>query len=140
MIPSATRADVLAHVTAVLDELSAAQLEELATGRARLVFRSEAGARSSRLVAPRRSDTDVSAAVETINQLTGPAEVAGYLHRQRFTVPVLREIARALGPTVYGCRPQQGRADPRHRRRHSGFPHPFRGDVRRGVGLRDISR
>lgn len=102
MIPSTTRADVLAHVTAVLDQLSAAQLEDLATGRGRLVFRSEAGAgaRSSRPDAPRRSDTDVSAAVETINQLTGPAEVAGYLHRQRFTVPVLREIARALGPTV----------------------------------------
>jgi hypothetical protein len=100
VIPSATRADVLAHVTAVLDQLSAAQLEDLATGRGRLVFRSGAGARSSRPDAPRRRDTDVSAAVETINQLTGPAEVAGYLHRRRFTVPVLREIARALGPTV----------------------------------------
>ena len=35
-----------------------------------------------------------------INRLTSPAAVADYLARERFTVPVLREIARALGPTV----------------------------------------
>ena len=35
-----------------------------------------------------------------INQLDRPGAVAEYLHRERFTVPMLREIARALGPTV----------------------------------------
>ena len=100
MIPSTTRADVLAHVTAVLDQLSAAQLDDLATGRGRLVFRSETGTRPARQETPHRGKTDVAIAVESINQLTGVAEVAGYLQQQRFTVPVLREIARALGPTV----------------------------------------
>jgi hypothetical protein len=94
-----TRAAVLAHVTAVLDELSSAQLEDLAAGRGRLVFRAESGARSRR-PGVESAATDVSAAVAEINRLTSPAAVAGYLERERFTVPVLRQIARALGPTV----------------------------------------
>ena len=48
MSTSTTRAAVLAHVTAVLDELSSAQLEDLAAGRGRLLFRAEWGARSRR--------------------------------------------------------------------------------------------
>ena len=100
MTRSTTRAAVLAHVTAVLDELSTAQLEDLAAGRGRLVFRPESGPRS------RRADAELSGrhrgplAVAEINRLTSPAAVADYLERERFTVPVLREIARALGPTV----------------------------------------
>ena len=91
---------MLAHVTAVLDGLTGEQLADLAAGRGRLVFRQEAGGRPRRPDAPRSAATDVSSAVAEINQLTSPAEVAGFLARQRFTVPVLREIARALGPTV----------------------------------------
>jgi hypothetical protein len=98
--PSATRDAVLAHVTAVLDGLSSAQLDDLAAGRGRLVFRPETGGRPRRLEPSPRTGSDVSTAVAEINQLSCPAEVAGYLQRERFTVPVLREIARALGPTV----------------------------------------
>jgi hypothetical protein len=97
---SATRAAVLAHVTAVLDELSSAQLEDLAAGRGRLVFRPDVGTRTRRPEPARSTAADVSAAVAEINRLTRPAEVARYLAEQRFTVPALREIARALGPTV----------------------------------------
>jgi hypothetical protein len=42
------------------------------------------------------------APVAEINRLISPAAVADYLERERFTVPVLRQIARALGPTVSG--------------------------------------
>jgi hypothetical protein len=98
--PAATREAVLAHVTAVLAELSSAQLDDLAAGRGRLVFRPETAARTRRLEPPPPAGADVSAAVAEINLLSCPAEVADYLQRERFTVPVLREIARALGPTV----------------------------------------
>ncbi len=98
--PAINRDAVLAHVTAVLDELTSTQLEDLAAGRGRLVFRSEATARSRRPDAPRSAATEVAVAVSDINGLTCPAEVAAYLDGQRFTVPVLREIARGLGPTV----------------------------------------
>ena len=44
---------------------------------------------------------DIEAAVADINGFTKPGEVADYLQsRAEFTVPVLKEIARALGPTV----------------------------------------
>lgn len=98
MTGSGTRTAVLAHVTAVLDGLSSTQLEDLAAGRGRLVFRPEPVVRVRRQEA--RPADDITAAVAEINRLTSPAEVAAYLLRQRFTVPVLREIARALGPTV----------------------------------------
>jgi hypothetical protein len=94
-----TRAAVLAHVTAVLDELSTAQLEDLAAGRGRLVFRPETGPRNRRADAE-LSGTQVTLAVTEINGLTSPAAVADFLARERFTVAVLREIARNLGPTV----------------------------------------
>ena len=94
------RAAALAHVGAVLDELSTAQLQDLAAGRGRLVFRSDPGARSRRPEPVPSGSTDVATAVSEIGGLTSTSEVAGYLVRQRFTVPVLREIARGLGPTV----------------------------------------
>ncbi len=100
MTGSATRDVVVAQVTAVLDELSSAQLEDLVAGRGRLVFQPDTAARSRRPDPRRPTVNDVSAAVAEINRLTSPAEVSGYLERQRFTVPVLREITRALGPTV----------------------------------------
>ena len=81
MSTSTTRAAVLAHVTAVLDELSSAQLEDLAAGRGRLVFRAESGARSRRPGVGPTAATEVSAAVTEINRLTSPAAVADYLER-----------------------------------------------------------
>ena len=100
MTSPTTRAAVLAHITAVLDELSTAQLEDLAAGRGRLVFRPETGPRSRRADAELSTGTQVSLAVAEINGLTSPAAVADFLARERFTVAVLREIARSLGPTV----------------------------------------
>ena len=43
---------------------------------------------------------DVAAAVERINALPTPAAVEEYLKDRRFTVSVLKQVARALGPTV----------------------------------------
>ncbi len=45
---------------------------------------------------------DITSVVERINACTSSVEVAAYLDGldTRFTVPVLREIARAIGPTV----------------------------------------
>lgn len=45
---------------------------------------------------------DIASVVERINACTSSVEVAAYLDGldARFTVPVLREIARAIGPTV----------------------------------------
>jgi hypothetical protein len=45
---------------------------------------------------------DIAAVVERINACTSSVEVGAYLDGldARFTVPVLREIARAIGPTV----------------------------------------
>ena len=97
---SATRAAALAQLTALLDELTPAQLNDLVAGRGRLVFRPAGGARPRRPEPEPVAGTDVSSAVVEINRLTSPGEVAGYLERQRFTVSMLREIARALGPTV----------------------------------------
>jgi hypothetical protein len=50
----------------------------------------------------RPSAVDVAAAVADINRFTTPGEVATYLRENdaRFTVPVLKAIARGLGPTV----------------------------------------
>lgn len=96
---AADRPELRAHVEAVLGELSATQLDDLVNGRGRLVFQPR-GPRG------RRGDTtpspgfDASTAVSEIRRLDRPGLVAGYLREQGFTVPMLREIARALGPTV----------------------------------------
>ncbi|MCW2718727.1 MAG: hypothetical protein QOG20_2340 [Pseudonocardiales bacterium] len=95
----------LRHATGVLNSLTPEQLADLAAGRARLVFRPEPPAtrRTRRPVTPEpERSSDVATAVETINRLADPAEVDDYLRRHdgRFTLPVLREIARGLGPTV----------------------------------------
>ena len=104
MSTSTTRAAVLAHVTAVLDELSqhAAGGSRRGPGPAG-VPGGEPGPAAGAPAPEAAAGTDVSAAVAEINRLTSPAEVADYLERERFTVPVLREIARALGPTVSGA-------------------------------------
>ncbi len=99
MTPLSPLAAALQQATAVLEALTPAQLEDLVTGRGRLEFRP---ARSARRPAKTPTGVDVAREVEEINDLTTPAEIADYLIRNdaRFTVPVLKEIARALGPTV----------------------------------------
>lgn len=129
----------VARATALVESLAPHELEELATGRATLVYR-PAEVQIERQLADRqladhrlagqlaehlehreamptprahrtaRRDTgrravlgiDITGVVERINGCGTSAEVASYLNGldARFTVPVLREIARALGPTV----------------------------------------
>ena len=98
--PSAVREAALAQVSAMLNELTSSQWEDLAAGRGRLVFRAASGSRARRADPTDPAGTGLAAAVAEINRLTSPSEVAGYLREQRFTAPVLRDIARALGPTV----------------------------------------
>jgi hypothetical protein len=49
---------------------------------------------------------DVTADVAAIHRCATPEEVRAHLAERRFTVPVLRQLARALGPTV----PASGRS------------------------------
>lgn len=98
--PAALEAAAMQQFAAVLDELTAAQLEDLVAGRGRLVFRANVVGTSRPRRAATPADAGVTGAVEEINGLTTPTEVADYLHRRRFTTRVLKEIARALGPTV----------------------------------------
>jgi hypothetical protein len=91
----------LRQASAFLDTLTPEQLDDLAAGRARLELRPQVP--TARRARPEASSSaDVTAAVETINQLADPSEVDDYLRRHdaRFSLPVLKEIARGLGPTV----------------------------------------
>ncbi|GAA1180053.1 hypothetical protein [Pseudonocardia alaniniphila] len=95
----------LQQATEMVRTLSPQQLDDLAAGRGELVFRRAPHAASTRSGTPTRRprpEVDVSADVAEINRLGTPGEVDDYLHQHdaRFTVPVLRQIARALGPTV----------------------------------------
>ncbi|HEY4421702.1 MAG TPA: hypothetical protein VGN22_19405 [Pseudonocardia sp.] len=95
----------LQQATEMVRTLTPQQLDDLAAGRGELVFRRAPHAASTRSSAPTRRprpEVDVSADVTEINRLGTPGEVDDYLHQHdaRFTVPVLRQIARALGPTV----------------------------------------
>jgi len=107
----------------VLATLSTHDLRALATGRARLELRHVDSAQPDpaqlklypepagpSAVRPRRNpatpvpDRDhglnVATAVARINELPTPSAVEAYLHDPCFTAPVLKQIARALGPTV----------------------------------------
>ena len=116
----------LRQIGELLGRLSPERLEALADGRGRLVFEpavpaavpapaagsaevaasaarrhpAAAAAPRARIVAtePREVDDTVSA----IKELASRAEVAAYLraHDDRLTVPVLKQVARRLGPTV----------------------------------------
>jgi hypothetical protein len=106
----------LREAAAAIGAMTAEQLADLAAGRARLVLvpvepagPDPALARASApptAPAPRRpvttaADPDVvGSAVRAIQDLHTPGEVAEHLHRHRYPVPVLRQVARALGPTV----------------------------------------
>jgi len=87
-----------------LATLSPEDLSAVAAGRARLEVRYVALQRRRRApavpVPERDHGVDVAAAVERINALRTPAAVEDYLDDPRFTVSVLKQIARALGPTV----------------------------------------
>ncbi len=124
MTAPSTVAAAMQHAIDMLRELTPAQLEDLAIGRARLVFRTDddppvavavavavpatqpvrAAARSAPAGPQVTAEVtaEVTTAVEAIRRLTTPAEVAAYLdeHDRRFTTPMLKKIAKALGPTV----------------------------------------
>jgi hypothetical protein len=125
---AASRAELqqslLVHLAAALDTLSVDELRDLAEGRGRLVFSPESPAPSAPAAAPvagravpHRPSTrptarptavvvDVTADVAAIHRCATPEEVRAHLAERRFTVPVLRQLARALGPTV----PASGRS------------------------------
>lgn len=117
--PLATALDqALARATAVVSALDPQELDDLAAGRGLLVYRpaepvpavATAGLgprcgshRAARHEASRRTlGIDIAAVVAEINSFDAPGDVAAYLGGldARFTVPVLREIARTIGPTV----------------------------------------
>jgi hypothetical protein len=87
-----------------LATLSSEDLSAVAAGRARLEVRYVALQTRRRApaapVPEHDHGVDVAVAVERINALRTPAAVEDYLNDPRFTVSVLKQIARALGPTV----------------------------------------
>jgi hypothetical protein len=101
-LPSPPLAIALQKAAALLESLSREQLEDIASGEGKLVYQpSPARAMRKREVVHRPSGVDIAGAVADINGFATPGEVADYLQRRsEFTVPVLKEIARALGPTV----------------------------------------
>lgn len=101
-LPSPPLAIALQKAVALLESLSREQLEDIASGNGKLVYRPGPARQVRREVVPRPLDVDIAGAVADINRLSTPGEVADYLQSRsgEFTVPVLKEIARALGPTV----------------------------------------
>jgi hypothetical protein len=102
-LPSAPLAIALQKAVALLESLSREQLEDIASGEGKLVYQPSPARQMRRREVVHRptTDVDVEAAAADINRLATPGEVAEYLQsRSEFTVPVLKEIARALGPTV----------------------------------------
>jgi hypothetical protein len=101
-LPSPPLAIALQKAVALLESLSREQLEDIATGEGKLVYRPGPPGRPMRRDAVHRSlSVDVVAVAAEINRFATPAEVDDYLQNHvEFTVPVLKEIARALGPTV----------------------------------------
>lgn len=113
----------MARAAELVAGLSREQLDELAAGRADLVYRPvptlvpshapppspiRGRTRTTGVPpaldgpAPARRTFDVDAAVEAINGMCTREEVSCWLaaHDRELTVPVLREVARRLGPTV----------------------------------------
>jgi hypothetical protein len=101
-LPSPPLAIALQKAVALLESLSREQLQDIASGEGKLVYQpSPARQVRRREVVQRDTSVDIAAAAADINRLATPGEVADYLKsRVEFTVPVLKEIARALGPTV----------------------------------------
>jgi hypothetical protein len=95
----------------VLATLSTDDLVAVATGRARLELRhvgptqpepapARARRRPATPVPARDHGVDVASAVARINELPTPSAVEDYLQDACFTAPLLKDVARALGPTV----------------------------------------
>lgn len=84
-------------IARALNDLSPDQLRDLAEGRGRLVYAPCAAPTRPRRPAP---VVDVQGDVEAIRGMHSRTEITEHLADRRFTVPVLRELARALGPTV----------------------------------------
>lgn len=105
-LPSQPLAIALQKAVALLESLSREQLEAIASGEGKLVYQpaqAQAPAMRKRDVVHRpATNVDIAAAAADINRFATPGEVADYLQSRsvEFTVPVLKEIARALGPTV----------------------------------------
>ena len=102
-LPSVPLAVALQKAVALLETLTREQLADIASGNGQLVYRPGPARPVRREVAPRNpASADVAAAVVDINRMSTPAEVTEYLqqHDAQFTVPVLKQIARGLGPTV----------------------------------------
>jgi hypothetical protein len=101
-LPSPPLAIALKKAVALLESLSREQLEDIASGNGKLVYRPGPPRPLHREVVHRPLSVDIAGAVADINRLATPGEVAAYLQSRaaEFTVPVLKEIARALGPTV----------------------------------------
>ena len=99
---------VFKQVIAVLGKLTDEQLAELGAGRAQQVFRcgdTDVPARPTRsraAGAAAKPPLDVAGAVAAITGSAGREEVEAYLaaNDKQLTAPVLREIAKRLGPTV----------------------------------------
>jgi hypothetical protein len=108
--PSRLAALALRQVGELLGRLDPEQLAALAAGRGRLVFQpaapTEASPRASRPAPPAAGRPaecgELDDTVRAIKALGSRAEVADYLsaHDGRLTVPVLKQVARRLGPTV----------------------------------------
>lgn len=102
--PNPVTAAALERVVSTLHELSDTQLRDLAAGRGRLVFTADVAPSPRRAGAGRGPATDqletLADEVAAIGRMTTTGEVAAHLRDRRFTVPVLRALARALGPTV----------------------------------------
>lgn len=101
-LPSVPLAVALQKAVALLESLSREQLEDIASGNGKLVYRPGPVRPVRRDPVPRTPSADVAAAVVDINRMSTPDEVAAYLerHDSEFTVAVLKQIARGLGPTV----------------------------------------
>jgi hypothetical protein len=100
-LPSPPLAIALQKAVALLESLSREQLADIASGDGKLVYQPSPARPMRREVVQRPTNVDIEAAAADINRFTAPGEVADYLQsRSEFTVPVLKEIARALGPTV----------------------------------------
>jgi hypothetical protein len=109
-LPSHPLAIALQKAVALLESLSREQLEDIASGNGKLVYQPEPAQPEPEPARPVRrevaarppSNVDVAGAAADINRLATPGEVSDYLQSRgaEFTVPVLKEIAKALGPTV----------------------------------------
>jgi hypothetical protein len=104
--PAALAALALQEVAKVVAKLTPEQLADLAEGRAHVEYRSgdtvvTSGRARSAGGPAKASSVDIPQVVKLIGSMTSRDEVLAYLQsRTEFKVADLREIARALGPTV----------------------------------------